>query len=311
LRRYILCIVTLLFIFPHISQGLSPIESVVAMGDIGHTQLVIRTAQKVFYEIASDKSHQILTLSLYDIDPNSVIQPININTENTAIQNIQYNENDEHQFILTLNLAPNIEVQGLRIEGEGPSELILDMGLGSIPYIHPKIQDIKASGPYEPLTKTLEPLTPEEVAKENYNEALDLLAQDNVDGAALLLETVITQHPDFENARITLAEIYLKQNKSTQALSLLKSMSSQNPEFSTVLAEAYRQAGDANSAIKVYQALLKLSADNATWWAGLGMSYEMLKQNKEAREAFVKANKLGNLSPALQQYVSNQLAKEI
>lgn len=289
------------------TSPLLPVESMAVMGDFGHTQLVIRLPQQTYYQISSDDTHQNLVLSLYNIDPKSLIPPLDL--DNTAIQNIQYNMTDDDQFVITLNLAPTVDVQGLRMEG---GELVLDVGIGAIPYIKSKVQDMKTPGPYQPLVKTPEPLSPDEIAQENYQEALVLLDQNNTDSAVLLLQTILQQHPDFEQARVMLAETYLTQNKPQRALQILNAVDfpdiSLHLSYYTALAESYRQSGDAKTAADLYQNLLKINASNATWWAGLGMCLEMLKQNKAAHEAYVKANSFGNLSASLQLYVSKKLS---
>lgn len=292
---------------PTSQSPLLPVESMAVMGDVGHTQLVIQLPQQAYYQISTDDTHQNLVLSLYNIDPKSLIPPLDL--DNTAIQNIQYNMTDDDQLVLTLNLAPTVDVQGLRMEG---GQLILDVGIGAIPYVKSEVQNVKTSGPYQPLVKTPEPLSPDEVAQEDYQEALVLLNQSNTVSAVLLLQTILQQHPDFEQARVTLAETYLSQNKPQLALQILKTVDfpdvSSHLSYYTALAESYRQTGDAKTAADLYQSLLKLNPNNATWWAGLGMCFEMLKQNQAAHEAYIKANSFGNLSVSLQLYISKKLA---
>jgi tetratricopeptide (TPR) repeat protein len=289
---------------------LLPVESIAVMGDVGHTQLVVRLPQKTFYEISIDDTHKQLTLRLDGIDPGSSILPVDLN--NTAIQNIQYNITEAHQLDLVLSVAPTVNVQGLRMTGNGPVELVLDLGIGNIPYIQPRAA--QTAGPVTPVLKTPDPLSPEELAQKDYTEAVNLLTQNNTESAVLLLQTLLQQHPAFEAARVTLAEIYLSQNQPRKSLNILKAVNfsdvSAHTDYFTALAEAYRQTGSAADAASIYQTLLNIDVHNATWWAGLGMSFQALHHPKAAHTAFVKADSLGSLSLPLQQYVSTQLTQD-
>jgi predicted negative regulator of RcsB-dependent stress response len=284
------------------------VQSAALMGDVGHTQLVLRLTQKPFYTIRTDNSLQIITLIIDNINSDiSSIPPLD--TQGTAIQNIAFNVTSNNQFVVTLTLLPQMEVQGLRFLD---NNLVLDVGLGpKIPYL-PQNGTSVSAGDEKPLVKTFVPLSSDELATENYDEAVDLLNQGNATGAMGLLQMLVTQHPDYLGGRILLGNLLLQQNNAQKALNLLQGTVPQpdiqnNTSYYNLLAEAYRQTGDAKSAVRLYRQLLTVDSTKGAWWVGLGMCFETLNQTAAATEAYQKAQSSGNLSQALQDFVSNKL----
>lgn len=285
------------------------VQSAALMGDVGHTQLVLRLTQKPFYTLSTDSSLQVITLAIDNVSPDlSSIPPLD--TQGTAIQNIAFNVTPDNQFLVTLTLLPKMEVQGLRFIN---NNLVVDVGLGSkIPYVPTQNMASSASGSVQPLIITPVPLSSDELATQNYAEAVDLLNQGNADGAMGLLEMLVSDHPQYLPGRTLLANLLLQQNNAKQALILLQKVNSQPPiqnnaEYYNLLADAYRQSGDLKSAIVVYRQLLSLNSTNGAWWVGLGMCFEALNQFSAATEAYQKAQATGLLSPVLQNFVSSKL----
>ncbi|HEV2614617.1 MAG TPA: tetratricopeptide repeat protein [Gammaproteobacteria bacterium] len=285
------------------------IQSAALLGDEGHTQFVIRLSQKPFYIVRTDGAHQTITLMIDNVNPDiSAIPPLDIS--GTAIQNIAFNVSKENQLLVTLTLLPQVDVQGLRFKDDN---LILDVGIGpQIPYVQSQNGAAAPAETVEPIVKTLVPLTSDELATQNYDEAVDLLSQGNIAGATGLLEVVVTEHPSDLDARVLLARLWLQQNEPTQALNLLEGAMPQptiqeNVTFYDLLAEAYRQTGDPKSAIVMYQQLLRQDASNGVWWVGLGMCFKALNQDAASTEAYQKALATGKLPPVLQTFISKKL----
>lgn len=299
---------------PHASPSpfsLAPIviQSAALMGDAGHTQLVLRLSQKPFYIIRSDATHQTITLAIDNVNPDiSSIPPLD--TQGTAIQNVTFNVSPESQLLITLSLLPQTEIQGLRYQEDN---LVIDVGLGkTIQYLPTNNSADVTTGNVQPLIKKAVPLTDTQLAAQNYDEAVDLLNQGNTQGAIGMLQMLTTQHPDYLEGRLLLANLLLQQNQNDQALATLNGVTSR-PSFSdnvtyyNLLAEAYRQSGDYTSAIQLYQRLLATDQSNGALWVGLGMCFEGLEQAGAANEAYQKALMTGNLSPVLQTFVSRKL----
>ncbi len=291
------------------------VESAALMGDLGHTQLVLHLSQQPFYIIRSDTAHQTITLALDNINPDISSIPT-LDTTGTALQKVAFDVSPENQLLVTMTLLPKIEIQGLRYQ---ENNLILDLGIGkTIPYTSTIANPIVGSSPEsaeveaQPLVKKPVPLSGNELAAENYNEAVDLINQGNTSGAISMLQMLMTQHPDYLDGRLLLANLLLQQNQPNQALTVLQEVPSQasidqNQTYFNILAEANRQSGNFKAAISVYQKLLMTNQSNGAWWVGLGMCFEGLKQSSAATEAYQKALATQNLSPVLQIFVTKKL----
>jgi len=285
------------------------VQSVALLGDVGHTQLVMRLSQTPFYTVSTDSSHQTITLMIDNVNPDiSTIPPLD--TQGTAIQNIVFNVAPGNKLLVTLSLLPQMEIQGLRFID---NNLVLDAGVETqIPYVHPQNAASSSSDAVQLMVKTPSPMTPDEAASENYDEAVDLVNQKNMEGAAGLLEMVVAEHPDYLDARILLARVKLDQSDAAEALTLLQGAVSQpdvqdNTTYYDLLAESYRQTGDLKSALKVYRQLLAMDSSNGAWWVGLGMCFEGLHQSAASVEAYQRAQLSRNLSPLLQDFVAGKL----
>jgi predicted Zn-dependent protease len=244
-----------------------------------------------------------------NVDPDiSSIPPLD--TEGTAIQNVAFSVTTTSQLVVTLTLLPQMNVQGLRFKN---NDLVLDFGMGAqIPYVQTQNATPLSSDTVQPMVITPAPLTSSELATQNYDEAMDLVTQGNIPGAIGVLDMLVSQHPNFLQGRVMLANLLLQQNNSTQALNLLQEATplpkiQSNSAYYDLLAESYRQTGDPKSAAVIYQQLLRLDGSNGTWWVGLGMCFEALGQLSAATEAYQRAEKSGNLSPLLQVFISKKL----
>ena len=299
---------------PDISLKTLSLQSAAIMGDVGHTQLVLRLSAVPLYAIQTDDTHQIITLKLDNIDPQFSLPPLD--TQGTAIQQINFNVTPDNQLLLTLTILAGTDVQRLKLDG---NNMVLDIGLSKdIPYVNsPAINATSSlhSQPVEPLVKTVVPLTSDELAAQNYNEAMDLLSQGNKEGAIGLLQMLVTEHPNYLVGRTALADLLLAQNKSKDSLIILKSIHptpllDENPdniEYYNLLAESYRQSGDNLAALKLYQALLNNNNTNGSWWIGLGMCFDALHQSQAAQEAYQKAQETQNLTPVLESFLVQKL----
>jgi tetratricopeptide (TPR) repeat protein len=290
------------------------IQSLLLIGNNSHSQLLMRLNEKPFYKIITDETHQVITLTLDDIDPRSLLSPMDMT--NSVIQKIHYDYNDQRQLVITLILAPMVDVQGLRMMGDHPTEFVVDIGVGTLPPPAITLQNnnVKTnSGPYRPLVKTPSLYSSQDSEQTHeYNIALDLISQHELNKAKQILEKEVRKYPLFEEARVALAEIYLNQNQSQQALTVLTFMNitdasiADHVDYYTVLAESYRQSGNYNEAVKTYQALLNFGPDNAVWWTGLGLCLEEMGRKNDAQSAYLKAQSLGNLPPELNGLVRPQ-----
>jgi MSHA biogenesis protein MshN len=67
--------------------------------------------------------------------------------------------------------------------------------------------------------------------------------------------------------------------------------------------------GDYEAASFVYQNLLVRNQDNARWWMGLAVAFDANAQTSEAKQAFVKALELRQLTAELSNYAERRVAQ--
>lgn len=294
------------------------LESEYLIGDVNHSQIIMRWTSKPFYKLSTDDTHQIITLIIDDVDPDSLLSPLDMGQ--SVLSRIHYEYNNQHQLVITLFAHPMAEIQGLRMMGGEPTEFVLDIGMGALPQSLASSQNsaqfsyahgTKSTGPYQPLVKKISAYTSQTQEQARlYNKALELIDRQELVRAATLLEKTLVQYPLFEPARVALGEVYLSQNNAPLALKSLTAIDVGNEpienhvDYYTVLAETYRQSGDYRSALKIYQALLNFGPENAVWWMGYGLSEEGLGQKEAAKDAFQRAKRLGNLPAELQAMVN-------
>lgn len=64
-----------------------------------------------------------------------------------------------------------------------------------------------------------------------------------------------------------------------------------NTDYYAFLAQAYLKVNNPQLALTIYKKLLEINALNSQWWTGIGMTYQALKDPKNAVEAFEKVLK--------------------
>lgn len=192
--------------------------------------------------------------------------------------------------------------------------------------------------------KTQIPSTPEELARQQYQEAEQLIEQRSFPEAIETLRKVLQLAPKFHPARLALAELlekhqdiaaataliqeglrenpqavdfiqaqaqlFLTQEKPLLALKILNTIKPQledNPDYYALMAGVYHHLGEYSQAISIYRKLLSYNPSNSVWWLGLGVSCEQQGSRKAAIAAFRHAHDLYSLQPTLQNYVDARL----
>ena len=107
-----------------------------------------------------------------------------------------------------------------------------------------------------------------------------------------------------------LSGIYVEQGQESAALETLLSaqmFAQTDAEYLAFLATLYQRAGEHAAAIENYRAALSYKAFENKWWLGAGISYAALHKFEAAENAFMHAQKDGNLSPELLRYAGERL----
>lgn len=92
-----------------------------------------------------------------------------------------------------------------------------------------------------------------------------------------------------------------------QALTVLQGLDHPDGDALGLKAGLLAQAGRYAPAAAAYEQALKTRPDNATWWLGLGVAWNAQGQSAMAKEAFIRARRLGQLSPDVQAWLDQQL----
>lgn len=188
-------------------------------------------------------------------------------------------------------------------------------------------------------------ISPEEQAQNSYNEIMAQLNTLSSYQAIQAMQKVLTDHPNFIQARTTLAAMLIKYGKENQALTLLEKGLDQSPsnkqmaelaahilvgqdkittalkilkiaqpatiqadpDFYALMAGLYLQTKEFNEAHTFYQALANVNPQNGTWWAGLAISAQKLGLQQDAANAYNQAETVGNISPALEAYLDQTM----
>ncbi|MEM9243206.1 MAG: tetratricopeptide repeat protein [Pseudomonadota bacterium] len=206
------------------------------------------------------------------------------------------------------------------------------------PNIHTETEEAKIK-----ISKPL--LTASQQLINQYNAAIAAINRDDTHQAIKLLKQIITHDPDNKNAHLSLAAIYIQQDKINAAIQILQARMAKNAndsdyaklyaytliekkasqqalniliqaqpndiadntDYFALMASLYLQQQDYYHAKTIYQALIHLNPQNSLWWAGLGIANDKLGLTEQASNAFTQANQIGRLPPALQSYINNAL----
>ncbi|WP_151446309.1 tetratricopeptide repeat protein [Lacisediminimonas profundi] len=133
-----------------------------------------------------------------------------------------------------------------------------------------------------------------------------------IDEAAGLARDGLALNPAQPKLAMTLARLQLERGELAPAIATLeatKNHAGNQPVYHAFLAALVQRAGRYRDAADHYTIALRTVPQNGVWWMGLGISYQALKQDAEAEQAFRRARAAGGLSPELQTFVGNRLSQ--
>ncbi|MDB4421165.1 hypothetical protein N9271_02450 [Pseudomonadales bacterium] len=130
--------------------------------------------------------------------------------------------------------------------------------------------------------------------------------------AQQLLDRYLVLYPASQQLRIKQLRLLVVQGLFAEALDsagtfdsrLLKSI-----EVMELQAVSLQSIGDYEAASFVYQNLLVRNQNNARWWMGLAVAFDANAQTSEAKQAFVKALELRQLTAELSNYAERRVAQ--
>ncbi len=278
------------------------------------------------FSVGTDHESFILTLANTTMPAGlSIIQPdeIIISAVATSVQN---------DWQLVIHVKSGTEVRGLQFKQDLSPVLLLTL-------YHPDV-----TNPQAVLQKTVVPLTPNEIAQQQYDEAISSINAGQFEEGVSELKNIISNQPDFLSARKALITLYLQgkqydfakalideslkispnyipyveldahlavsQGHAKQALYLLQQYSppiEEYPNYYALMAALQQQLGQPNLAVQLYGQLLAIQNDNSTWWLGLGIALESSSRPNAAIDAYEHAISAEGLSPSVEIYAKEKI----
>jgi tetratricopeptide (TPR) repeat protein len=131
-----------------------------------------------------------------------------------------------------------------------------------------------------------------------------------IDAAELLSEgvKVVPEYPLFAQLY---ARVLLEQSNPQLAIKILEQGSARmkvEPDYYALLAATYQRVKNHKKAVDIYLQLVKVRPAASVWWLGLGISLEKSGKNKEALEAYQRAQKTGSLKAGLVKFTNNRVS---
>lgn len=129
--------------------------------------------------------------------------------------------------------------------------------------------------------------------------------------AAELLSEGVKVVPEYPLFAQLYARVLLEQNNPQLAIKILERGSARikvEPAYYALLAATYQRVNNHEKAVDIYLQLVKVRPSVGIWWLGLGISLEKSGKNKEALEAYQRAQKTGNLKDGLVKFTNNRVS---
>lgn len=131
--------------------------------------------------------------------------------------------------------------------------------------------------------------------------------------AAELLNEGVKIAPEYPLFAQLYARVLLEQNNPQLAIKILNQGSisaamNVEPDYYALLAATYQRIKNHKKAVDIYLHLVKIRPAAGVWWLGLAISLEKSGKNKEALDAYQRAQKTGSLKAGLVKFTNNRVS---
>lgn len=137
-----------------------------------------------------------------------------------------------------------------------------------------------------------------------YNLAIVHLRRQEYGAAEKAFKTAISQDPEYSQAWFNLGVLYAREDNDDAAIEAYGKVLELRPKYKPArlnLAVRYAHREEFGKAIELYKSVLEMDDSYANAWINLGLAYYKTGDDKDAEEAFVKAQQLepGEYKPKL------------
>ncbi|NAW65120.1 tetratricopeptide repeat protein [Photobacterium halotolerans] len=127
--------------------------------------------------------------------------------------------------------------------------------------------------------------------------------------AMLTLQRGLAKQPDQQDLRLTMAKLLTQESQPEVALDVLSELPPQpGSEFLALRGALAQQLNNQPLALSSYQQLVDAEPFDGRWWLGLGIALERSQDKAKAVAAYTQALKLGQVSGQSQQFIRQRLA---
>ncbi len=305
------------------------------------TSLRLLLSQDALYQITTNSKNQLIIL-LENARLVASLPPIN--TINSAVKDIKMiNQRDGNlQIVLTLKEGSELTHLELNETGKLP-ELQLDL-LSASTFYSSQTKSAANNHFVSQQNGSIIKLRTDLSMSDQYQQALQLSTEGHSHDAIRALTALLGKNPEYAAARESLASLLIARGETIQAEQVIKiglqqrpfypayvqlkarilvnegkirealnllqmapPMLTTNPDYHAFIAGLYQRQGQPVFAEKLYEQLLAVQPNNATWWMGLGIALESMGKSTLAMEAYVKAGNSDHLSPELKIYAESRV----
>lgn len=305
------------------------------------TSLRLLLSQDALYQVSTNNKNQLI---IFLENTRLVASPPPINTMNSAIQDLKIINQHNGDLKMILTLKKGVELTHLELSEMGKlPELQLDL-LSTIDPDSART-NLTAKNTYtQEKIGSIIKLRTDISMSDQYQQALRLSSQGHSNGAIMILTELLAKDPEYSAARESLASLLITQGNTTKAEQIIKTGLQQrpfypgymqlkarmlvnagkidqalhllqlapptlntHPDYHAFIAALYQRQGQPLFAEKLYEQLLALQPNNATWWMGLGIALESMGKRTLAIEAYLKARNSDHLNPELKIYAETRV----